>query len=179
MSEREMPSGPVAEAGADQDQAAAPVAAAESTGPEFEYFGEKFHYSAEFPRFAFAEMQEAIADDVDDQSVRGIGVALRCAVLCVAEKERPKFRQVSRANNAEVPDWLTVIYDRVAVGVGVPTQGRAGYFGGPSSTEQKSESQPDAGATSTVVAMPVRGDLALGARRSMPAVPPRRRSRSA
>jgi hypothetical protein len=75
--------------------------------PPSTYFGEEFTYAEEFPAFEYAEFQEALADDEEANNGRATGVALRLAVACVAEKDRGRFRKVSRENRAKVEDWLT------------------------------------------------------------------------
>lgn len=121
----------------------------------FTYHGEEFDYAPEFPRFAYAEFCEALADGEDSGSEQATGAALRLAVQSVAEKDRKRFRLVSRRSNAKVEDWLTVFRDWTADESERPTQQPSGSSSGLSDTQESSESQPAASVT------PLRMDLAL------------------
>lgn len=133
----------------------------------FDYFGEKFAYADEFPAFEYAEFQEALSEDEVDDG-RATGVALRLAVACVAEKDRGRFRKVSRQNRAKVPDWLAVYRDWVAGEAEVPTGEPTDSSAGLESIPQNSESEPIA-SVSSLPERPVRPDRALAASRSLTA----------
>lgn len=131
----------------------------------FTYFGEEFAYAADFPVFEFAEFQEALADDVDSESGRATGVALRLAVACVAESDRTRFRKVSRQHRAKVEDWLIVFRDWTAEESERPTGQPTDSSAGLSTAEASSGSQPIASVTS-IPERPARPDLALAITRS-------------
>lgn len=135
----------------------------------FDYFGESFERAEEFPAFAYAEFCEAIADGAEENSQQATGVALRLAVASVAEKDRQRFRAVSRKRNAKVNDWLQVFYDWTAAEAERPTGQPTDSSDGPEATPQTSESQPVASVTSLPEVEPTRGprpDLALAISRS-------------
>jgi hypothetical protein len=128
----------------------------------FTYFGEEFSYAPEFPRFAYAEFCEALADGEEASSEQSTGAALRLAIQSVAEGDRKRFRQVSRKHNAKVDDWLVVFRDWTADEAERPT-------GQPSDS---ADGQPDIAANSeqqhvaSVTSLPERPDLALARTRS-------------
>jgi len=133
----------------------------------FDYLGEKFERAEEFPAFAYAEFCEALADGAEENSQQATGVALRLAVACVADKDRQRFRAVSRAKNAKVEDWLKVFYNWSAAEADRPTGQPTGSSAGPEATPENSEPQPVASVTS--LPDPVqnpRPDLALAISRS-------------
>jgi hypothetical protein len=124
----------------------------------FTYFGEQFSYADEFPRFAYAEFCEALADGEEAGSEQATGAALRLAVQCVAPTDRKRFRAVSRTNNARVEDWLTVFRDWTAAEADRPTELPSDSSSGQSATLEPSASQPDASATPVRL---IRPDIAL------------------
>lgn len=128
----------------------------------FTYFDQKFTYAEEFPRFAYAEFCEALADDAEANSDQATGAALRLAVYSVAEADRKRFRAVSRKNNARVEDWLTVFRDWTAEETERPTSLPSDSASGQSSTEANSEPPRVA----LVTSLPDRPDLELAAMRS-------------
>jgi hypothetical protein len=136
----------------------------------FDYFGEEFTYADEFPTFEYAEFCEALADGEDSESARATGVALRFALGCVAEKDRARFRRLSRTNRAKAEDWMKVsagwTTEETERPTGLPSDSSAGQ----SHTEENSESQPIASVTSLTQPpeeqRPVRGDRALAVARS-------------
>lgn len=128
----------------------------------FTYFGEEFTYSPEFPRFAYAEFMEALADGEDAESDRSTGVALRLAVALVAEEDRARFRAVSRKNNAAVTDWLTVTQQWTAEETERPTGPPTASSGGQPGTPERFESQPEA----SVTPLPVWPEIQLALARS-------------
>ena len=131
----------------------------------FTYFGEELEYAEEFPAFEYAEFAEALAED-EISDMRATGVALRLAVACVAEKDRGRFRKLSRTNRAKVNDWLRVYLDFTADAAERPTGQPTDSSDGPTSTAQSSESEPVATVTPIGQDRPVRPDLALAAARS-------------
>lgn len=131
----------------------------------FTYMGEEFTYADEFPAFEYAEFAEACADGEDSESARATGVALRFAVGCVAEKDRARFRQVSRKSRAKVDDWLAVAWAWTVEESERPTGQPSDSSDGQPGTVEKSGSEPVASVTS-LTERPVRGDLALAAARS-------------
>ena len=137
----------------------------------FTYFGEKFTYADEYPAFEYAEFCEALADGEDSEGARATGVALRFALGCVAEKDRARFRQVSRKNRAKTDDWLKVsaAWEKTAEETERPTGLPSDSSDGQSDTAESSGSQPVASVTSLPEPekpRPVRADLALAAARS-------------
>jgi hypothetical protein len=132
----------------------------------FTYFGEEFSYAPEFPRFAYAEFCEALADGEEASSEQSTGAALRLAIQSVAEGDRKRFRLVSRKNNAKVDDWLVVFRDWTAAEAERPTGQPSDSADGQSDTEENSESKPVASVTS----LPSRPDLALADSRTRSAV---------
>lgn len=110
----------------------------------FDYFGESFDFSAEVDAFAVTEFAEAMDDDVDSEGLRGIAVAWRLALSCVAEDDRKRFRSVSRKNKAKVADYLAVFRDWTAEATERPTGQPTDSSDGPGLTVVNSESQPDA-----------------------------------
>ena len=132
----------------------------------FDYFGETFEYAPEFPHWEFAEFCETVADGEDSNSTRATGVALRLALASVAEKDRRRFREVSRKNRAKTEDWLVVFRDYTAEEAEGPTGRSTDSSDGPSATPVTSESEPVASVTPIASERPVRADLALAAARS-------------
>ena len=132
-----------------------------------DYFGESLEYAEDFPAFAWAEFQEAIDDGDDAQSQRSVGVALRLAVACVAEKDRGRFRKLSRQHNAKVEDWLKVAYGWMAAETERPTQQPTDSSDGLEVTRESSASEPVASVTE--LPKPANGAVALALARSMPA----------
>ena len=132
-----------------------------------DYFGESLEYAEDFPAFAWAEFQEAIDDGDDAQSQRSVGVALRLAVACVAEKDRGRFRKLSRQHNAKVEDWLKVAYGWMAAETERPTQQPTDSSDGHEVTRESSASEPVASVTE--LPKPANGAVALALARSMPA----------
>ena len=132
-----------------------------------DYFGESLEYAEDFPAFAWAEFQEAIDDGDDAQSQRSVGVALRLAVACVAEKDRGRFRKLSRQHNAKVEDWLKVAYGWMAAETERPTQQPTDSSDGHEVTRESSASAPVASVTE--LPKPANGAVALALARSMPA----------
>jgi len=139
----------------------------------FTYFGESFEYADEFPAFEYAEFAEALADGEDSESARATGVALRFALGCVAEKDRARFRRLSRTKRAKAEDWMKVSAGWTTEETERPTGLPSDSSGGQSETAESYESQPIASVTSLTKepeeARPVRADLALAAARSRPA----------
>jgi hypothetical protein len=135
----------------------------------FTYFGEEFTYAEEFPTFAYAEFCEVLSEDAASDSNAAMGAALRLAVASVAEKDRKRFRLLSRKNNAKADDWLVVFRDWTAAETEHPTGQLSDSSDGLSSTEAPSEPQPVALVTSLTErqdAKVVRPDLALALSRS-------------
>lgn len=138
----------------------------------FDYFGEKFQFvpADEFPAFEFAEFSELIADQEDENSPRAIGTCLRMAVAIVAEKDRNRFRQVSRKNRAKADDWMKIVWEFMAGESERPTGLPADLSDGQSDTEGNSGSEPVASVTPLTErpeeSRPVRADKALAAARS-------------
>jgi len=138
----------------------------------FDYFGESFAYAEEFPTFEYAEFAEALADGEDSESTRATGVALRFAVGCVAEKDRARFRRVSRQHRAKAEDWMKVSAGWTAEETERPTGLPSDSSDGQPSIAETSESKPVASVTSLPEPTKprlVRPDLALAAARSLPA----------
>jgi hypothetical protein len=129
----------------------------------FDYFGESFQFSAEVDPFAITEFAEAMDDDVDSEGLRGIAVAWRLALSCVAEDDQKRFRTVSRKNKAKVVDYLAVFRDWTADATERPTGLPTDSSGGPELTVVNSESQPEPAATSKRAPRP---DMALAISRS-------------
>ena len=137
----------------------------------FTYFGEELAYSEEFPAFEYAEFQEALAEDEINDG-RATGVALRLAVACVAEKDRGRFRKLSRQNRAKVEDWLRVFRDWTADEAERPTGQPTDSSDGPTSTQESSASEPVATVTPiglTEEPKAENGAVALALARSRPA----------
>ena len=132
---------------------------------QIDYFGEKLEYATDFPAFAWAEFQEAIDDGDDSTSQRSVGVALRLAVACVAEKDRGRFRKLSRQHNAKVEDWLKVAYGWMAAETERPTQQPTDSSDGLEATAPSSAPEPVASVTSLPERPAPRGDLALAVSR--------------
>jgi hypothetical protein len=109
----------------------------------FDYFGESFRFSPEADTFAITELAEAMDDDVDSEGLRGIAVAWRLALSCVAEEDRKRFRTVSRQNRAKVPDYLVVFHYWTADVTERPTMQPSDSSDGPGLTVVRSESQPE------------------------------------
>ena len=131
------------------------------------YFGEELEYAEEFPAFAWAEFQEALDDGEDAETQRSVGVALRLAVACVAEKDRGRFRKLSRQHNAKVEDWLKVAYGWMAAETERPTQQPTDSSDGLEVAQENSASEPVASVTE--LPKPANGAVALALARSMPA----------
>jgi hypothetical protein len=129
----------------------------------FDYFGESLEYAAEYPRFLFAEFCQVASEGEDATSTRSIGVALALAEACVAEKDRGRFRRLSRANNAGVENWIVIFQDWTAEEAERPTGPPTDSSDGPELTVVSSESQPDVSATSRRAPRP---DMALAISRS-------------
>ncbi|MGZ4617179.1 MAG: hypothetical protein ACXV3F_00315 [Frankiaceae bacterium] len=132
----------------------------------FTYFGEEFTFAEEPPFFAEAEFFEMLErDNVTPREA--MATALRLAMACVAEKDRPRFRSVSRQHNAKSDDWLKV-YNELIVGqserpTGLPADSSDGH----EETAQSSGSQPTASVTSQdETVRPIRPDMALALSRS-------------
>lgn len=131
----------------------------------FDYFGEQLEYADEFPAFEWAEFQEAMAEE-EITDARATGVALRLAVAFVAEKDRGRFRKLSRQNHAKVPDWLTVSRDWTAEAAERPTGEPTVSSDGLVSTPESSGSELVASVTPIAQERAPRPDLALAASRS-------------
>lgn len=131
----------------------------------FTYFGEEFSFAEEIDQFAVVEFAESLENGIEAEGLRGMAVAWRLALGCVAEDDQERFRRVSRRNKAKADDYLVVFRDRLATDAERPTGAPSDSSSGPAPIEEKSESQPDAGVTPLPTA-PVRPDLALAASRS-------------
>ena len=134
-------------------------------GTTFSYFDEIFSFAEEIDQFAVMEFAEALDNGVEAEGLRGLAVAWRLALGCVAEDDQERFRQVSRRNKAKADDYLVVFRDRLALDAERPTGAPSDSSSGPEPTVETSESQPVAGVTPLPVA-PARPDLALAASRS-------------
>lgn len=144
---------------------------------EFEYFGEKFAYVEEFPHFAQAEFFMAVAED-DVTLAEATAMALRFALACVAEKDRARFRKVSRARNAQAADWMKVFQGRLTAETGRPTTRPGDSSPGPQTAPPSSGTPSAAGSAPTppaasVTSLPAqaakrrpRGDMGLVVARS-------------
>jgi hypothetical protein len=128
----------------------------------FTYFDEEFAFSPEVDPFAITEFAEAMDDDVDSEGLRGIAVAWRLALSCVAEDDRKRFRSVSRKNKAKAIDYLAVFRDWTAEVTERPTGSPTDSSDGRALTVVSSESQPEPEASTP----PVRGDMLLAVSRS-------------
>lgn len=131
----------------------------------FQYFDQEFTFAEEIDQFAVVEFAEAVDNGIEAEGLRGMAVAWRLALGCVAEDDQARFRQVSRKNKAKADDYLAVFRDRLAADAERPTQAPADSSAGPVITEEKSESQLADGVT-PLPARAVRPDLALAASRS-------------
>lgn len=107
----------------------------------FQYFGEEFHFSGEVDAFAITEFAEALDDGADASGLRGLAVAWRLALSCVAEDEQTRFRVVSRKNKAAAEAYLRVFRDRMELDADRPTGLPTDSSSGQESTPQKSASQ--------------------------------------
>ena len=136
----------------------------------FDYFGEEFEYAEEFPAFEYAEFAEALADGEDSESARATGVALRFALGCVAEKDRARFRRLSRTKRAKAEDWMKVSAGWTTEETERPTGLPSDSSDGQPSIVEISESKPVASVTSLPEPQEkprlVRPDRALAAARS-------------
>lgn len=131
----------------------------------FSYFDQTFTFAEEIDQFAVTEFAEALDNGIEAEGLRGMAVAWRLALGCVADEDQERFRQVSRRNRAKADDYLVIFRDRLALDAERPTGEPSGSSSGPAPTPVRSESQPDAGATPPPAA-PVRPDLALAVSRS-------------
>jgi hypothetical protein len=129
----------------------------------FDYFGESFEFSPEVDPFAITEFAEAMDDDVDSEGLRGIAVAWRLALSCVAEDDRKRFRSVSRKNKAKVIDYLAVFRDWTAEATERPTGLPTDSSDGPTLTVVNSGSQPEPEVSTEPT---VRADMRLAVSRS-------------
>lgn len=133
------------------------------TVADFTYFDESFSFSDEVDPFAVTEFAEALDNGIDAEGLRGLAVAWRLALSCVAEADQERFRRVSRKNRATAEAYLKVFRQRLETDVERPT-GRAGDSSpGPAPIEETSAPTPVASVTPLP---PVRPDLALAASRS-------------
>lgn len=127
----------------------------------FSYFDEEFDFSDEVDPFAITEFAEALDNGIDAEGLRGLAVAWRLALSCVAEADQDRFRRLSRKNKATAEAYLRVFRERLETDTERPTGSAGDSSAGPEPIKETSAPAPAASVTS----LPARPDLALAASR--------------